>query len=166
MAHTACDLVVVWSGWRLCVCLVFAIPLHAARRAMAAVCRCHGGQRAHFPAFNHTVRVLSPTIKKPYWGALISFPLPRNKGKEKAHQKQNKGKRENRTPRPHSPASMAVLASPHSSLASTSASPTPSLWATEASYSGASGAAALFSLRGKRGSPPPHELALYHTKNP
>ena len=35
----------------VCVCLVFPIPLHAARRAMAAACRCPYGQRAHFPAF-------------------------------------------------------------------------------------------------------------------
>ena len=44
----------------VCVCsLVSTIPLHAARRAMAAASRCPYGQRAHFPAFKHTVQSCS-----------------------------------------------------------------------------------------------------------
>ena len=39
-----------------CVCnLVFAIPLHAARRTMAAACRCPRGQQRFFPKKAHPV---------------------------------------------------------------------------------------------------------------
>ena len=62
-------------------CLVFAIPLHAARRAMAAACRCPRGQQPIFPPLN-TRQILSPTTYESYRGSLISFPpVPPDKEK-------------------------------------------------------------------------------------
>ena len=71
----------------VCICLLLAIPLHAARRAMAAACRCSFRQRAHFPAFKSTHRILSLTTQELYRGNLISFPpwTARKKKKKKEH---------------------------------------------------------------------------------
>ena len=145
----------------VCVCLVFAIPLHAARRAMAAASCCFDGQRAHFPAFKHIARILPPTIQKSYWGALISFRPPPNKGKEKAHQKQNK-QREKRKQDP--PTSLSRL---HGSLSQSSFLPRFDLRLAHILPLGDRGLVLgclrdrgpLLPARAGRGSPPLRELA-------
>ena len=72
----------------MCVCsLVFTIPLHAARRAMVATCRCPHRQRAHFPAFKHSP-ILSPTTCDSN-GATLS-PFPHSRQTKERRKKTNK----------------------------------------------------------------------------
>ena len=55
-------------------CLLFSIPLHAARRAMAAASAtalADSSSNNHFPAFN---QILSPTTYGSNRGYLTSFP--------------------------------------------------------------------------------------------
>ena len=57
----------------VCVALVFAIPLHAARRAMAAACRCPRGPQPIFLPLQR-IQIPSPTTCALYWGN--PFPSP------------------------------------------------------------------------------------------
>ena len=61
------------SGCVFVCILVFAKPLHAARRAMAAASAAAlaGSSSNHFPAFN---QILSPSLCETNWGYPISFP--------------------------------------------------------------------------------------------
>ena len=75
---------------RVCVGLEFTIPPHAARRAMAAACRCPRGQQPIFPPFN---QILSSTAsasnpRLPY----LLHPGPPNKRKRKTSNKLKKRK--------------------------------------------------------------------------
>ena len=96
-----------WKKAAVSVCiLVFPIPLHAARRAMAAACRCPYGQRAHFSALKPTNQIPPPTTCALYRGCPISFsPWPEDKRKEKAAPKTRRKKRQDppSTPTPRSP---------------------------------------------------------------
>ena len=67
---------------RVCVCLIFSISLHAARRAMAAACRYPSGQRrfSNTPLYDQNL----PRTTEGYTGATISpFPnLRQNTGSD------------------------------------------------------------------------------------
>ena len=74
----------------VCVCLVFSISLHAARRAMTAACRCPCGRRP----FLHP-RYMTMSCPQPLW-VILGLPhllLPKPPDRKKGIRK-DKGKRQ------------------------------------------------------------------------
>ena len=123
-----------------CVFPLFPIPLHAAQRAMAAVCRCPCGQQPIFSAFRPES---CPQLHASHTGATLP-PSPHiHQRKERRKEKQNKAEAKQHLARPSSCDSYSSIPSgAGSDSASTSAS-AASAWAVGVSVSGA-----LRSLRG------------------
>ena len=96
----------------MCVCLEFAISLHAARRAMAAACRCPRGQQP----FLHP-HYMTRSCPQPLWVKLgqPNLLLPRSARQRKGYQGNQKKRKERRPPRagPARPRSPALGPPPH-----------------------------------------------------